>query len=59
MVFWMRLPVHHLHHHYEMQKHNFGLSVDWWDRVFGTYKPMPYQPAARPRYFLLQLLNIR
>ena len=36
--FWMRAPVHYLHHKYSCQ-YNFGLSVDWWDRVFKTYRP--------------------
>ena len=36
--FWMPMPVHYVHHKYNMWHHNFGLGVDWWDRVFGTYK---------------------
>ena len=36
--FWMKMPVHYVHHKYNMWYHNFGLGVDWWDRVFGTYK---------------------
>ena len=35
---WMPMPVHYVHHKYGMWHHNFGLAVDWWDRVFGTYK---------------------
>jgi sterol desaturase/sphingolipid hydroxylase (fatty acid hydroxylase superfamily) len=50
MVFWMRRPVHYLHHHYEMGQHNFGLSVDWWDRILGTYKPMPWEPETPRRW---------
>jgi sterol desaturase/sphingolipid hydroxylase (fatty acid hydroxylase superfamily) len=38
MVFWMPRPVHYLHHKHHMWKHNFGILVDWWDRVFGTYQ---------------------
>ena len=38
MVFWMPRPVHYLHHKHHMWKTNFGILVDWWDRVFGTYK---------------------
>lgn len=34
----MKVPVHYLHHNYSC-RYNFGLSVDWWDRVFGTYNP--------------------
>jgi sterol desaturase/sphingolipid hydroxylase (fatty acid hydroxylase superfamily) len=37
--FWMKMPVHYVHHNYNQWHHNFGLGVDWWDRVFGTYKP--------------------
>jgi sterol desaturase/sphingolipid hydroxylase (fatty acid hydroxylase superfamily) len=36
--FWMQMPVHYVHHKYNMWHHNFGLAVDWWDHVFGTYK---------------------
>ena len=39
---WMRLPVHYVHHRDQMWHHNFGLSVDWWDRLLGTYKVVPY-----------------
>jgi sterol desaturase/sphingolipid hydroxylase (fatty acid hydroxylase superfamily) len=37
--FWMpRMPVHHVHHRDGLHDRNFGLAVDWWDRVFGTYE---------------------
>ena len=36
--FWMKMPVHYVHHKYGMWDHNFGLGVDWWDHIFGTYK---------------------
>lgn len=36
--FWMKAPIHHLHHKYSCQ-YNFGLSIDLWDRVFKTYEP--------------------
>lgn len=39
---WMAMPVHYVHHKYGMWHHNFGLGVDWWDRLFGTYKPMDW-----------------
>jgi len=48
LVFWMRRPVHHLHHRDHMWKHNFGISVDWWDRVFGTYKVAEWKPEKGP-----------
>lgn len=50
LVFWMRRPVHSLHHARKMTDHNFGILVDWWDRVFGTYRPIewPRPQAGRP-----------
>jgi sterol desaturase/sphingolipid hydroxylase (fatty acid hydroxylase superfamily) len=39
--FWMKVPVHYLHHNYGA-RYNFGLSLDWWDRVFGTYRPVEW-----------------
>jgi len=42
LLVWMRrTPVHYVHHRRAQAKWNFGISVDWWDRVFGTYKPEP------------------
>lgn len=40
--FWMKIPIHYVHHKYNQWHHNFGLGVDWWDRVFGTYKPVDW-----------------
>lgn len=40
--FWMKMPVHYVHHKYNMWDHNFGLGVDWWDHVFGTYKAVDW-----------------
>ncbi|MEM7796533.1 MAG: sterol desaturase family protein [Cyanobacteria bacterium P01_C01_bin.118] len=40
--FWMKMPVHYVHHKYGMWNHNFGLGVDWWDHLFGTYKPVKW-----------------
>ncbi|USR89798.1 sterol desaturase family protein [Phormidium yuhuli AB48] len=40
--FWMPMPVHYVHHKYQMWHHNFGLAVDWWDYVFGTYKKVDW-----------------
>jgi len=50
LCFWMKRPIHHLHHHGKMWHHNFGILVDIWDRVFGTYKsadPSPQQDRER------------
>ncbi len=45
---WMAMPIHHVHHKYDQWHHNFGIGVDWWDRVFGTYKPMEWLVTATP-----------
>ena len=41
--FWMRSPVHTMHHQRGQWHHNYGLTVDWWDHVFGTYKVVEWQ----------------
>lgn len=50
---WMRLPVHYVHHRDQMWHHNFGMAFDWWDRLLGTYKTVPFgeefPPEARGR----------
>ena len=38
--FWMEMPIHYVHHQHNQWDSNFGLAIDWWDRVFGTYKPV-------------------
>lgn len=48
LCFWLKRPVHYLHHHHQMWRHNFGISVDIWDRVFGTYKAVEWNPLKRP-----------
>jgi sterol desaturase/sphingolipid hydroxylase (fatty acid hydroxylase superfamily) len=47
LVFWMRRPVHRTHHNHDMKGHNFGILVDWWDRLFGTYQPIEW-PRTQP-----------
>jgi len=49
VVFWLRRPVHYLHHRDRMWKHNFGISTAVWDKVFGTYKAAEWKPEKRPR----------
>jgi sterol desaturase/sphingolipid hydroxylase (fatty acid hydroxylase superfamily) len=39
---WMPMPVHYVHHRDGMWHHNFGMSCDLWDRLFGTYKRVPF-----------------
>jgi sterol desaturase/sphingolipid hydroxylase (fatty acid hydroxylase superfamily) len=56
--FWMKMPVHYVHHKYGMWHHNFGLAVDWWDHVFGTYKAVNWldeQELSRPTRNYLEL----
>jgi sterol desaturase/sphingolipid hydroxylase (fatty acid hydroxylase superfamily) len=43
LTFWMRRPVHYIHHTQNMWHHNFGISFDFWDRLFGTYKLVDWQ----------------
>ena len=57
--FWMPMPVHYVHHKYQMWHHNFGLAVDWWDRVFGTYQAVDWlteeeKQSARQGYLQLR-----
>ncbi len=54
MVFWMPRPVHRLHHDLDSRDKNFGVLVDWWDRLFGTY-----QPIERPRRSAAEGRNLR
>ena len=51
LTFWMPRPVHYLHHHHHMWRHNFGISVDVWDRVFGTYKKVDWNPEPKSPTF--------
>jgi sterol desaturase/sphingolipid hydroxylase (fatty acid hydroxylase superfamily) len=50
--FWMKMPVHYVHHNSPNQwNSNFGLAIDWWDHVFGTYKKVDWQkenPTHQP-----------
>lgn len=61
LVFWMKAPVHHLHHRHHMSRHNYGIGVDIWDRWFGTYQFRRWQQRERPRdvreWFRIQWLS--
>jgi sterol desaturase/sphingolipid hydroxylase (fatty acid hydroxylase superfamily) len=60
LCFWLRRPVHYLHHHHHLWHHNFGISVSFWDHVFGTYKKVDWQPPPRPeRLSPLMYLRIK
>ncbi len=58
LVFWMPRPVHRLHHAHDMTGHNFGVLVDWWDRLFGTYRPIEWPVTLRGRARLKHYLAI-
>jgi len=45
--FWLSQPIHHAHHRERLWFHNFGISCDVWDRVFGTYRAVPHERMAR------------
>ena len=41
--FWMKMPLHYVHHNSKDQwNSNFGLAIDWWDHLFGTYKAVDW-----------------
>ncbi|HHN74533.1 MAG TPA: fatty acid hydroxylase family protein [Acidobacteria bacterium] len=51
--FWMLgPPIHALHHLHDQQHCNFGLAVDWWDHLFGTWDPAGSEalPPRRPSW---------
>lgn len=56
LCFWLPRPVHYLHHAKHMWKCNFGISIDIWDRVFGTYQAVEWKPARRVRDYPLWTL---
>jgi sterol desaturase/sphingolipid hydroxylase (fatty acid hydroxylase superfamily) len=39
---WLQMPVHYVHHKYNQWDCNFGLAIDFWDKLFGTYKAMDW-----------------
>lgn len=47
---WMPMPVHYVHHEYDQWQHNFGIAVDWWDKIFGTYKSVEWLSEVDPKY---------
>jgi sterol desaturase/sphingolipid hydroxylase (fatty acid hydroxylase superfamily) len=47
LCFWLPQPVHFTHHKDKMWHHNFGILVDFWDRIFGTYKSIDYLPEKK------------
>ena len=53
LVFWMHPPVHTVHHKFGMWKKNFGIGVDVWDKVFGTFYDRPDRPVKSETVFNL------
>ena len=56
--FWMKMPVHYVHHKYDQWHHNFGIGVDWWDKIFGTYKSVEWpteEELSQPERGLLSI----
>lgn len=45
-VFWLKQPVHSVHHVHQEWDWNFGIVTDVWDRVFGTYREHPPLPRV-------------
>ncbi len=41
LVFWISRPTHYFHHAYNQRNCNFGWTVTWWDKLFGTYQDDP------------------
>jgi sterol desaturase/sphingolipid hydroxylase (fatty acid hydroxylase superfamily) len=48
-LFWLPMPVHYVHHKYGQWHHNFGMALDIWDRIFGTYKPVEWVSEQEQR----------
>lgn len=46
---WLReIKKHHLAHHFHSEQGNFGITLDWWDRILGTGYDSPRQIARSP-----------
>ena len=56
--FWMKMPVHYVHHKFNQWDDNFGIGVDWWDRIFGTYKETEWlteEELSKPELSALEI----
>jgi sterol desaturase/sphingolipid hydroxylase (fatty acid hydroxylase superfamily) len=61
LVFWMNPPVHAVHHQKQLWRSNFGISLDIWDRIMGTYQKLEWTPnpeRQRRRRNVLDYLRI-
>ncbi len=57
--FWLKPPVHYTHHKFGMWHHNFGIAVDWWDRLFGTYRVEQWESDAERAWRSRGFLGVR
>jgi sterol desaturase/sphingolipid hydroxylase (fatty acid hydroxylase superfamily) len=58
-VFWLPRPIHYLHHRFDKGNYDFGIVVDFWDRLLGTYKAYNYKPPAGYRFTFRGLFEIK
>jgi sterol desaturase/sphingolipid hydroxylase (fatty acid hydroxylase superfamily) len=59
-AFWLKYPIHYLHHRYDKGNYNYGVLVDVWDRALGTYRTYPYwRPPAEYRFSVRGLFDIK
>lgn len=47
--FWMKMPIHYVHHQNSQWDSNFGVAIDWWDHLFGTYKKVDWLAPQKVR----------
>jgi sterol desaturase/sphingolipid hydroxylase (fatty acid hydroxylase superfamily) len=60
LVFWMHPPIHAVHHRHRMYRANFGIGVDIWDKLLGTYVKKDWQPdPTRVRTSVWDFFRIR
>jgi sterol desaturase/sphingolipid hydroxylase (fatty acid hydroxylase superfamily) len=58
-TFWLKEPVHYMHHRHDRGQYNFGILVNFWDRLLGTYKAYGWQPPADYRFTVGGLFQIK
>ncbi|MBW2385479.1 MAG: sterol desaturase family protein [Deltaproteobacteria bacterium] len=61
LCFWLRRPIHYIHHLHDQRSANFGILLDVWDRILGTYDAMGWEPDPqldRSRFGLRDYLSI-
>ncbi len=58
-AFWLKSPVHYLHHRHEKGNYNYGVLVDVWDRALGTYKSYDWRRPEDYRFSVRGLFDIK